>query len=60
MKELMPHLLEWKLPVSGLKTTLVKILEDYQESRNMNVGVFIDQPLHGTNRSTDSTDSSKK
>ena len=31
------------LPVSGRKDDVVKRLEDYQGSRNMNIGVFVDQ-----------------
>ena len=52
---LRPNFLKWKLPVFGRNATLVKRSEDYQKLHNTNVGVFIDQPVHGANRITDST-----
>ena len=46
--ELKPYLKQWGLRVTGRKAQLVERLEDYQQSKNMEVGIITNQHVGGS------------
>ena len=46
--ELKPYLKQWGLRVTGRKAQLVERLEDYQQSKNMEVGIITNRHVGGS------------